>query len=114
MKSRASSDTTRAKIADSDPTGGVVANSTTRTIQAQVAAATAVAERMTVAIAGPAPEPKANDKDRSNHSETVLRGDAEKGALASPNNADLLVAILMAPPGNNPGARLTQKKNSKK
>src|SRR4030088_955685 len=57
-KAAADSDTTRAKIADSDPTGGVVANSTTRTIQAQVAAATAVAERMTVAIAVPAPEPK--------------------------------------------------------
>ena len=108
-KAAADSDTTRAKIADSDPTGGVVANSNTRTIQAQVAAATAVAERMTVAIAVPAPEPKANDKDRSNHSETVLRGDAEKGALASPNNADLLVAILMARPEINLVSDLTSK-----
>ena len=108
-KAAADSDTTRAKIADSDPTGGVVANSTTRTIQAQVAAATAVAERMTVAIAVPAPEPKANDKDRSNHSETVLRGDAEKGALASPNNADLLIAILMARPEINMVSDLTSK-----
>jgi hypothetical protein len=94
----ANSDTTRANIADSHPTGGVVANSNTRTIQAQVAAATAVAERMTVSTVVPAPEPKANNKDRSNHSETVLRGDAEKSAPASPNNTDLLVALLMARP----------------
>src|SRR3981081_2946416 len=108
-KAAADSDTTREKIADSDPTGGVVANSNTRKIPAQVAAATAVAERMTVAIAVPAPEPKANDKDRSNHSETVLRGDAEKGALASPNNADLLVAFLLVPPEINICSLLTTK-----
>jgi hypothetical protein len=79
------SDTTRANIADSHPTGGAVANSNIRTMQEQVAAATAVAERMTVGAVVPAPEPEANNKDRSNHSETVLRGDAEKTAPASPN-----------------------------
>jgi hypothetical protein len=83
--SNADSDTTRADIADSHPRGGAVANSNTRTIQEQEAAATAIAERMTVGAVVPAPEPKANDKDRSNHSETVLRGDAEKTAPASPN-----------------------------
>ena len=108
-KAAADSDTTRAKIADSDPTGGVVANSNTRTIQAQVAAATAVAERMTVAIAVPAPEPKANDKDRSNHSETVLRGDAVKSAPASPNNTDHLVALLIARPEIKSVSDLTSK-----
>jgi hypothetical protein len=102
-------DTTRATIADSDPTAGIVASSNTRTIQAQVAAATAVAERMTVAIMVPAPEPKANNKDRSNHSEAVLRGDAEKSAAASPNNTDLLVAILMARPEINLASDLTSK-----
>jgi hypothetical protein len=81
----ADSDTTRANIAASHPTGGAVANSSTRTIQEQVTAATAIAERMTVGAVVPAPEPKANNKDRSNHSETVLRGDAEKTAPASPN-----------------------------
>jgi Type VI secretion system VasI, EvfG, VC_A0118 len=81
----ADSDTTRANIADSHPTGGAVANSNTSTIQEQVAAAMAIAERMTVGAVVPAPEPKANNKDRSNHSETVLRGDAEKTAPASPN-----------------------------
>jgi len=95
----ADSDTTRANIADSDATGGgAVANSDTRAIQAQVAIATADAERMTVATVAPAPEPKANNKYRSNHSETVLRGDAEKSAPASPNTTDLLVAVLMARP----------------
>jgi hypothetical protein len=53
----ADSDKTRANIAASHPTGDVVA----------------------------APEPEANNKDRPNHSETVLRGDAEKTAPMSPN-----------------------------
>jgi TRAP-type uncharacterized transport system substrate-binding protein len=78
--------------------GNAAAGSNTRTIQEQVSAATAVAERMTVATAVPALEPKANDKDRSNHSEAVLRGDAEKSAPASPNNANHLVALLIARP----------------
>jgi hypothetical protein len=94
----ADSDTTRANMADSYRTGGAVANSDTRTMQEQVAAATAAAERMTVATMVPAPEPKANNKERSNHSETVLHGDAEKSSPASPNNTDLLVAVLMARP----------------
>ena len=81
----AASDTTRANIAASHPTGDAVANSNTRPIQEQMAAATAIAERMTVGAVVPAPQPKANNKDRSNHSETVLRGDAEKTAPASPN-----------------------------
>ncbi len=81
----ADSDTTRAKIADSHPRGGAVANLNTRTIQEQGAPATAIAERMTVGAVVPAPEPKANNKDRSNPSETVLRGDAEKTAPASPH-----------------------------
>ena len=69
----ADSDKTRANIAASHPTGGVVVNSNTGTIQEQAAAA----ERMTVgAVVG---------KKGSNHSETVLRGDAEKSAPASPN-----------------------------
>jgi hypothetical protein len=80
----ADSDTTRANIADSDATGGgAVANSDTRAIQAKVAVATAVAERMTVATVAPASEPQAN---------------AEKSAPASPNTTDLLVAVLMARP----------------
>ena len=72
-------------------------------------AATAVAERMTVATAIPAEEPKAHNNDRSNHSETVLRGDAEKIAPASPNNPDLLVVLLMARPEIKSVSDLTNK-----
>jgi hypothetical protein len=39
---------------------------------------------MTVGNVG-VPEPKANNEDRSNHSETASRGDAEKTAAAPPN-----------------------------
>jgi hypothetical protein len=101
------SDTTRS--ADSYPTGDAVANSNTGTIQEQVAASTAVAEQVTAATAVPAPEPRANDKDRSNHSETVLRGAAEKSEPASPNNTDHLVAILMARPEIKSVSDLTSK-----
>src|SRR6266850_3616262 len=81
----ADSDTTRANIAASDPTGGAVASSNTRTIQEHVAAATAIVERMRVGAVVPAPEPKVSNMDRSNHLETGLRRDAEKTAPASPN-----------------------------
>jgi ABC-type phosphate/phosphonate transport system substrate-binding protein len=69
----AGSDIKRAKNGDSRLAGG--------------AAATAV----------PAPESKADNTDRSNHSEAV-RGDAERTAAGSPNDADRLVAILLARP----------------
>jgi hypothetical protein len=46
-------------------------------------AATAITERMTVGAVVQAPEPKANDKDRSNHPETVLRGDTERTACVT-------------------------------
>ena len=84
LASNADADTTRVNIAASHPTG-VAANSNARTMHEQVAATTAIAERMTVGAAISVPEPKENNKDRSNHSETVLRGDAEKTAAASPN-----------------------------
>lgn len=53
--------------------------------KAEPSASRVPAERMTVGTVIPAPEPEANNKDRSNHSETVLRGDAEKTVPASPN-----------------------------
>ena len=81
----ADSDTTRANIAALHPTGGAVASSNTRTIREHVAAATAIVERMRVGAVVPAPEPKVSNMDRSNHSETGLRGDAEETAPASPN-----------------------------
>jgi hypothetical protein len=67
----ADSNATRANIPDSHPAGGADANSNTRTIREQVAAATAVAELMTVATLAPGPESKANNKDGSDSSETV-------------------------------------------
>jgi hypothetical protein len=105
----ADSNATRANIADSHPAGGAVANSNTRTVQERVAAATAVAELMTVATLFPAPEPKANNKDRSDHSETVLRGDVETTAPAQPNKMDLLVSLLLARPEIKSVSDLTSK-----
>jgi hypothetical protein len=105
----ADSNATRANIADSHPAGGAVANSNTKTVQEQVAAATAVAVLMTVATFFPAPEPKANNKDRSDHSETVLRGDVETTAPAQPNKMDLLVYLLMARPEIKSVSDLTSK-----
>ncbi|MEO6782804.1 MAG: hypothetical protein ABI196_18220 [Bradyrhizobium sp.] len=104
-KGAADSVTTRASVVDSHPAGGAVTNSNTRTIQEQVAAATAVAEQMTVGTVVAAPEPTANV--RSNHSETVLRGDAEKSAPVLPNNTDHLVALLIARPEIKSVADLT-------
>jgi hypothetical protein len=105
----AESDTTRAGIADSHPRGGAVANSNTRTVQEQVAATTAVAEQVTVATPVPAPGQKANNADRSGHTETVLRGDAEKTAAASPTNTDHLIALLIARPEIKSVSDLTSK-----
>jgi TRAP-type uncharacterized transport system substrate-binding protein len=65
--------------------GDAAAGSNVRTIQQQVAAATALAEHVTATTTAPAPEQKANNG-------------AEKTAPASPGNADLLVALLMARP----------------
>ena len=100
---------TRANIADLHPPGGAVANSNTSTIQEQLAATTAVAEQVTAATPVLAPQQKANNKDRSNHAETVLQGDAEKTAPASPNNTDHLVALLIARPEINSVSDLTGK-----
>jgi TRAP-type uncharacterized transport system substrate-binding protein len=65
--------------------GDAAAGSNARTIQQQVAAATALAEHVTATTTAPAPEQKATNT-------------AEKTAPASPGNADLLVALLMARP----------------
>jgi len=86
--------TARATIAEPHATVGV-ANSNTRTVAAQVAAATVLAERLTVATAPAAPDMKANNRDKL---ETSARGSAGKSASASANSADLLVAVLMTRP----------------
>jgi hypothetical protein len=89
----AESKTTRANTAEPHPTVGP-SNFNTRMIEAQVAAATALAERMTVAT--PAPDMKANNRDRSSRPETLTRGNSEKPESALANDADLMVAVLMA------------------
>ena len=93
----AESKTTGANIAAPHPTVGPT-NSNTRMIEARVAAATALAERLTVATAGPAPDTKANNRERSNRPETLGRGNTEKPESASANDADLRVAVMMARP----------------
>jgi len=100
---------TRANIADSHPAGGAVATSNASTTQEQVAVTTAAADQVTAAAPVPAPQQQANDKDRSIHVETALRGDAEKTAPAPPNNAEHLVALLIVRPEIKSISDLTSK-----
>ena len=95
----ATSDTTPAKIADVPAAVSKPANAAgTRTIQEQVEAATTLAERVTAATSVPATEQKSENAEPSDHAEAVQSDDAEKTTLASPNNTDNLVALLMARP----------------
>jgi hypothetical protein len=111
----------RAKVATLQPAGNAAAksdvppdkasaaaSSITRTIQEQVA--TALAEHGTAAAMAQAPEQKSNNTGRSNGSETVPLSDAEKKASAPPNNANNLVALLMARPEIKSVSDLTNKK----
>jgi hypothetical protein len=90
------SETVRPNIAPSPAKADAAANPKPRTIQAQVAAATAVAERVTAATAVPAPAQTASNTDPSNRSEPPVN--SEKTATAPPNNANPLVALLIARP----------------
>ena len=81
------------------------AKSNTRTIEAQVAAATMVAEHLTVAIAAPPPDTNGTNPDKPGRAEA--RG--EKSAPASANDTDLLVAVLMARPDITSVSALTGK-----
>jgi hypothetical protein len=90
----AGSDATPEKIADAHPTGDAAAGSNILTIRAQVMAATAVAERITVATAVSAPEPKANETALPKDTEK----DTEKSTSAPPEDTDRLVAVVMAGP----------------
>jgi ABC-type phosphate/phosphonate transport system substrate-binding protein len=90
------------------PANKVGAAASSRTIQEQVA--TALAEHRTAAAIAQAPEQKSNNTGRSNGSETVPLSDAEKTASAPPNNANNLVALLMARPEIKSVSDLTNKK----
>jgi hypothetical protein len=104
----AESNTTRGNIAEPHPTAGV-ADSNNRIIEAQVAAATVLAESMAVATAAPAPDMKANNRNSSSRPETLARGNTEKLESASANDTDLLVAVLMARPDIKSVSDLTGK-----
>jgi ABC-type amino acid transport substrate-binding protein len=92
----ADANTTRANVPQPHPTTSP-ANSDAGMIEAKVAAARALAERMTAATPTPVPDAKAGSKDSSDRSPQMLaRGDTEP--TASANDADRLVAILMVRP----------------
>jgi hypothetical protein len=91
-----------------DKAGAASSSTGTRTIQEQVA--TALAEHATAAAMAQAPEQKSNNTGRSNRSETAPHSDAENAASAPPNNANNLVALLMARPEIKSVSDLTNKK----
>ena len=93
------SEAARANVAASPPSGGEPAISAARTVQEQVAAATALAEHATTASAAPVPQQEANNVETSGRSEAAQPGDTEQTASAptsNTNNTDNLVAVLMA------------------
>jgi hypothetical protein len=93
--------TASANIADSRSTADV----NTRKIEAHVAAATTLAEHLTVATAVPPPDMKGINTDEPD----PARGNAEKTASAPANATDLLVAVLMARPDITSVSGLTGK-----
>ena len=92
------SEAARASVAASPSSGGEPAMSAARTVQEQVAAATALAERATTASAAPVPQQEANNVETSGRSEAAQPGDTEQTASAPTSNTDNLVAVLMARP----------------
>ena len=92
------SETARANVAASPPSGGEAAISAARTVQEQVAAATALAEHATIASAAPVSQPEANNAEISARTEAVQPSDTEQTASAQTSNTDNLVAVLMARP----------------
>ena len=105
----AESKTTGANIAEPHPTVGATYPNT-RMIEARVAAATALAERITAAAAAiPPSDMKLNNGDRSRRPETLARGNGEKNAPAPANDTDFLVAVLMARPDIKSVSDLTGK-----
>jgi hypothetical protein len=85
------------------------AYSNARTIEAQVAAATALAERVTAATAPPSPDTKTDNRDRSGRPETLVHGNTEKPESAPANDKDLWVVVLMARPDMKSVSDLTGK-----
>jgi ABC-type phosphate/phosphonate transport system substrate-binding protein len=89
----------QAKVANLQSARAVAADTPPRTIQEQVAAATAIAERITAAKVDPrGSEQKTNSIDRFARSETVLPGGAEKAVPAPSSGTAPRIAIVMARP----------------
>jgi hypothetical protein len=87
-----------ANVAASPPADDGTATSKARTIQEQVAAATALAEHVTAASATAVLQQEANNAEASLYTEGVQPSDAEPTASAATSNPDNLVALLMARP----------------
>jgi hypothetical protein len=87
-----------ANVAASPASGGETAISDARTVQEQVAAATALAEHATIASAAPVPQPEANNAEISGRTEAAQSSDTEQTASAPTSKTDNLVAVLMARP----------------
>jgi hypothetical protein len=102
------SKTTGASITEPHRTVGPT-YSNARTIEAQVAAATALAERVTDATAPPLPDTKTDNRDRSGRPETLVLGNTEKPGSTSANEKDVLVVVLMARPDMKSVSDLTGK-----
>jgi hypothetical protein len=75
---------------------GAAAGSSTRTIQEQVAAATALAEHVTAASATPAAQKKTSNAEASGRTEALPPSDTEPTASVPTNNTDELVVLIMA------------------
>jgi hypothetical protein len=94
----AASEAARANVAASSASGGEAAISDARTVQEQVAAATALAEQASAASAAPVPQQEANNAETSGRTEVAQSSDTEQTASAPTSNTDNLVAVLMARP----------------
>jgi ABC-type phosphate/phosphonate transport system substrate-binding protein len=90
-------DTPPTKIAVSPPMAAAV-DPGTRTIQEQVAAATALAEHVTAASATPAARKEASNAEASGRTEALPPGDTEPAASVPTNKTDDLVALMVARP----------------
>jgi hypothetical protein len=102
--SASESKTTGANNAEPHRTDGPADN--TKAVEAQVAAATALAERVTAATALPSPDAKTDDREGSSR---PTHGNIEKPGSAPANGRDPLVAVLMARPDMKSVSDLTGK-----
>jgi hypothetical protein len=94
-------DTPAPAVAQPPANTEVASGSATRTVRDQIAAATALAERLSSTTAIPAPELKSENGEQSNSLDSVQQRDTETTGSASPNYPAPLVALLMARPEIN-------------